>query len=59
MLVLLNPLTHVLNVIRPHLGFTPLVDMRVSIALLVIAGGLMGMYALRRLRDPKMLERFF
>jgi len=59
MLVLLNPLTHVLNVIRPHLGFPSLVDMRVSIALLVIVGGLMGMYALRRLRDPKMLEKFF
>lgn len=59
MLILLNPLTHVLNVIRPHLGFTPLLDIRISIGLLVVVGGLMGLYALRSLRDPKMLERFF
>jgi ABC-2 type transport system permease protein len=58
-LVFLNPLTHVLNVVRPPLGFTPLWDIRVSIGLLLIGGGLMGAYALRSLRNPKMLERFF
>jgi len=57
--LLVNPLTHVLNVIRPHLGFAPLVDIRVSVGLLVVLGGLMGLYAARGLKDPKMLERFF
>jgi ABC-2 type transport system permease protein len=57
--LLLNPLTHVLNVIRPHLGFPPLLDMWISVGLLVILGGLMGVYASRSLKDPKMLERFF
>ncbi|MEM4531531.1 MAG: ABC transporter permease [Thermofilaceae archaeon] len=58
-LVLLNPLTHVLNVIRPPLGFPPLLDPRISLGLLGVVGAFMGLYVLRSLRDPKMLERFF
>lgn len=59
LLILFNPLTHVLNTIRPHLGFAPLLDPRISAGLLIVLGGLIGLYALRSLRDLKMLEKFF
>lgn len=59
MLVFLNPLTHILNVIRSPLGFASLLDIRISIGLLILGCGLMSLYALRSLRELKMLEQFF
>lgn len=58
-LILLNPLTHVLNVIRFPLGFAPLLNVHLSIGVLVVIGGLTSLYTLRSLRNIKMLERFF
>lgn len=58
-LILLNPLTHVLNVIRSPLGFAPLLNPYLSIGVLGVVGGLTSLYALRSLRNIRMLEQFF
>lgn len=58
-LILLNPLTHVLNVIRSPLGFVPILNTCLSLGVLVVVGGLASLYAFRRLKNIRMLEQYF
>jgi len=58
-ILLVNPVTHALNLIRPFLGFPQIIDPKLSFAVLIGIGSLLGWYSFKALRDVRMLERLF
>ncbi|MBC7092747.1 hypothetical protein H5T53_01870 [Candidatus Bipolaricaulota bacterium] len=59
MILLINPATHAVNLIRPHLGFPEIIDIKLSLVALIGIGILLGGYSFKVLRDVRMLERLF
>jgi len=59
MVLLVNPATHALNLIRPFLGFPEIIDIKLSLVVLIGIGILLGGCSFKVLRDVRMLERLF
>jgi len=59
MLMLLNPATHAVNVLRPHLGFAAIIDIRLSLLVVLVMAVILGWHSLRVLKDVRMIERLF
>lgn len=59
LVVLLNPVTHAVNLIRFGLGFTEVAALWISLAYLAILIFAVSLWVVPRLRKPQMLERFF
>ncbi|MCL0056612.1 ABC transporter permease [Dehalococcoidia bacterium] len=59
MMLLINPTTHAVNLIRPYLGFPEIIDIRLSLVALIGIAALLGGYSFKALKDVRMLERWF
>jgi len=57
--MLVNPATHALNLIRPFLGLSELIDVKLSLVVLIGIGILLGGCSFKVLRDVRMLEQLF
>jgi|Deesub1362A_J573_1020465.scaffolds.fasta_scaffold09027_3 ABC-2 type transport system permease protein len=59
MVLLINPATHAVNLIRPFLGFPEIVPLWISLGVLISVGILLGGCSFKILRDVRILERLF